>query len=109
MIADIRAAWAAFLPVGAKHEVVDEELTVATEEIGEGDFAVGGFEGVIFFDGRPGKLAALGGEFVAEVGELFFFGEVGFAGFEPFFGRNNLMSIHGLLRLKDPIFTPLAT
>src|SRR3954470_6823887 len=94
MIADVGAAGAAFFPVGAEHEVVDEELAVGADEIGEGDFAVGGVEGVVFVDARPGELAARGGELVVEAGEVFFFGEKGIAGFEPFLLRYNFWFGH---------------
>jgi hypothetical protein len=73
--------------LGAEHEVVDKELGVRAEEVGEGDFAVGGVEGVILFDARPGELAALGGKLVVEAGEILFFLEKRLAGLEPFFGR----------------------
>src|SRR5258706_2353166 len=97
MIADVGAAWAAFLPVGAEHEVVDEELAVGAEEVGEGGFAVGGVEGVFFFDAGPGELAALTCDVIADAGVLFFFGEEGFAGGEPLVGGDDFV-FHDLLQ-----------
>jgi hypothetical protein len=39
-----RAADASFLPIGAEHEVVDDQLTLAPEEVRERLRAVGTFE-----------------------------------------------------------------
>ena len=39
VIGDERAAAAAFFPIGTEHEVVDDELGLVAEEIGERDFA----------------------------------------------------------------------
>ncbi len=67
-----------------EHEVVEDELAAAFEEIEEGCFAVGAVEGVLFFDAGHGEAAAFGGEDVAGVGGGFFFDEEGIARRAPF-------------------------
>src|SRR4051812_48616979 len=96
MIADVAAAGATFFPVGPEHEVIDEELAVGAEEVGEGNFSLRGVEGVILFDFYPRQLAALGGELVVETGEVFFFGEKGFARVEPSVFRDYFWLDHDL-------------
>ena len=46
MVGEIRAAGAAFLPARAKHEMVDDELALAIEELGERLLAVRRVENV---------------------------------------------------------------
>lgn len=91
------AALAAFCPAGAEHEVVDDQLAAAAEQVGEAQFAVGTLEAVGFVDFYPGQGAAFGAEFVSFTGEGFFVGQVFAAGGEPFFTRDDLMvlDVHG--------------
>jgi hypothetical protein len=48
------AAGAGFFPFRAEHEVVNDELAFAVEEIGERFLAAGGIENVVLFDFDPG-------------------------------------------------------
>ena len=85
------AGAAALRPVGVEHEVLHDELPAAVEEVGEAlSRAVGRGEAVAFIDGDHGELLALLGEGVAGFGEFLLFGEEGFAGVEPFGGRDDL-------------------
>ena len=77
------AAGAALLPIGAEHEMVDDELALAVEEIGEANFAVRAIEYVILFDFYPGKLAPFGADCVLQVREFFFFLQKLFASGKP--------------------------
>ena len=58
------------VPGRPEHEVVDEQLGAAVEEIGEGLRAVLGLEPVVLLDRDPGQLAPLPGQLVAAAGEL---------------------------------------
>src|SRR5215467_15437295 len=49
-----RAAGAGFFPLRAEHEVINDELAFAVEEIGESSLAAGGIENVVLFDLDPG-------------------------------------------------------
>src|SRR6266851_2728920 len=83
MVAEIGAAGAAFFPVRAEHEVIDDELGFAAKEIGKRLFSVGAIEDVVFFDFDPGKFAALGAEGITLASELLFGGQQLFASGEP--------------------------
>src|SRR5258708_1826759 len=72
MIGEQRTTGAALNPVRTEHEVVDEQLAAAGEEIGERFFPVRAVENVGLLDFFPGKFAALLAEFVAESCELLF-------------------------------------
>jgi len=87
------AAGAAFLPLGAEHEVVDDELASAIEQVSESLLSGGRVEDVILFDFDPGKLAAFGCDGVALVGEFLLFGEESLPGYEPFLSRDYLRVI----------------
>ena len=91
------AALAAFGPAGAEHEVVDDQLAAAAEQVGQAQFAVGALEAVGFVDFYPGQGAAFGAEFVPFAGEGFFVGQVLATGGEPFFPRDDwmILYVHG--------------
>ena len=59
MVHQVRAARAAFFPIGAKHEVICGQLAATAEQIGQGQFALRPDEGVLLLDFGPGELAAL--------------------------------------------------
>jgi hypothetical protein len=54
-----RTTGAAFFPLGAKHEVIDDVLASSVEEISESFLAARGIEDIILFDFDPRKLAVL--------------------------------------------------
>ena len=68
MIGEERAARAAFLPAGTEHEVIDEQLAAAAEQVGERLLAAGPVEHVALVDLNPGQFAALPAELVAARG-----------------------------------------
>ena len=90
------ARGAAGVPGRVEHEVVDDELAVGAEEVGEGECGfvlaggIKGGEGVGFGDFDDGEGAALGGKSVAGAGELFLLFEEGEAGGTVFGGRTDL-------------------
>ncbi|MGA9006212.1 MAG: hypothetical protein WB495_04800, partial [Xanthobacteraceae bacterium] len=67
MVGEIGTARTARFPAGAEHEVIDDELALAAEQIGQGFLAVRPFEHVFLFDLFPGQFAALAAEFVARL------------------------------------------
>ena len=74
-----RATAASFLPAWFEHEMVDDQLGFALEEISKMDvhllsgFWVDEIEGVVFCHCCHGKFAMLGGECVLGSNEFFFF------------------------------------
>ena len=56
------------LVAGAEHEVVDQQLGAAVEQLGQGPGSVVGVEAVGVVDSDPGQLAALAGELVTHPG-----------------------------------------
>src|SRR6266536_1427320 len=69
-VRDRGADRAACLEGRPEHEVVDEQLGAAVEEIGEGLRALLRLEAVVLLDRHPGQLAPLPGQLVAPAGEL---------------------------------------
>ncbi|MGC4002316.1 MAG: hypothetical protein QM811_03885 [Pirellulales bacterium] len=70
-----RAAWAAFVPRGIEHEVVDDQLPAAGEKIDQADFASGSVEDVVFLDLDHRQFASRGVDFVVGLGLGLFAGE----------------------------------
>jgi hypothetical protein len=70
-VRDRRADGAARVVRRAEHEVVDEQLGPAVEEIGEALSAVLALEPVVLLDRDPGQLAPLAGQLIAAACELF--------------------------------------
>src|SRR5882762_3062554 len=91
MVAEIGATGAAFFPVRAKHEVIDDELGFAAKEIGERLFSVGAIEDVVLFDFDPREFAALGAEGITLASELLFGGQKLFASGEPLVLRDDFV------------------
>jgi hypothetical protein len=75
--------------------VINDELALAVEEIGERFLAAGGIEDVVLFDFDPGEQAALRCDGVTLASELLFAGQEFFAGYEPFLSRNYFRIISG--------------
>jgi hypothetical protein len=68
-----RATFAALLPTGSEHEVIDDQLAPPVEEVGKRLLATGPIEDVLLVYSLSGKLAALTAQFIAKKGELLFF------------------------------------
>ena len=63
-----RAARAALGPVGSEHEVVDEQLAAAVEQLAQRAGTVSPVEAIVLVDVHPGQLAALLRQLVAAAG-----------------------------------------
>ena len=79
-----RATDAAFGPVGAEHEVLDDKLAASIEQIGERHLAVGSVEHVVLFHLDPGKRATFGAQLIAQAGEFLFLAQEFLARGNPF-------------------------
>lgn len=88
MVGDVGATGAAFLPSWTEHEVIDDKLAAAAEEVGEGDLAGRAFKLVVLLDFFPGQGAAQAAELIALTREFLFLLEKLLAGCDPFIVRN---------------------
>ena len=70
-VGDSRARRTAGLVLRPEHEVVDEQLRTALEEVGERRLSVVGVERVLLVDAHPRQVAPLSRELVAAAGVLF--------------------------------------
>src|SRR5438034_1864677 len=86
-----RAALAAGVVVRSEHEVVDDELAPALEELGEGPLAVRRVEDVLLLDAFPRQRAPLFAQLVAEPGELLLLRQQRRACLDPLVVLNNLV------------------
>src|SRR5206468_11094519 len=89
MVGPKRAMGATFLPAWPEHEMIDNELTLAAEQIAERHIARRPVENVFLFNFDPGQLAALKVQLVAELRELLFFHQKLLARDKPFFLRHD--------------------
>src|SRR5580658_2998014 len=89
-----RAAHAALLPSGAKHEMIDNQLAASTEEICERLLAVGAVEHVVLLDLNPWQLAQLPAQFIVGPGKFLFFRQMRLACGDPLFAGHGWM-VHG--------------
>jgi hypothetical protein len=71
------------------HEVLDEELAPAVEEIGERHFALWPAEDIALLDLHPGQGPPLGGQGVTTPCELLFLRQERLARREPFLARGD--------------------
>src|ERR1700704_5645364 len=84
-VRDGRARGTATGVVGAEHEVVDQQLGAAGEQVGERRGSGLGVEGVVLLDADPGQCLALSGELVAAACGLLLGLAQGEAGGQPLF------------------------
>src|SRR5262245_8920354 len=92
-----RAVLAAFVPVRPVHEVIDQQLAAALEQLRKGLAAVRPIEDVLFLHLHPRQCAALLAQSVALPGKLLLFGQKPRTGIEPLILRNDGMIPHGNL------------
>ena len=78
---------------GAEHQVINDELAFAVEEVGQRFLAAGGVENVVLFDFDPRQPAPLRRDSIALASELFFAGHEFLSGYEPFLSRNDFRVI----------------
>src|SRR5437764_805099 len=82
-----RAGGTSGVVVEAEHEVVDEQLGAAVEQLRQAPWSVSGLERVLLLDWDPRKLSALPGELIAHPGELLLAPQQLSARGGPFFTR----------------------
>jgi hypothetical protein len=80
-----------------EHEVVDEQLGAAVEELRQGLRAVVGVEAVLLLDPQPRQLAALPGQLVAHPGVLLLALQQLLAGSRPLLATHDLVLGHHAL------------
>src|SRR5262249_42909958 len=90
-----RAARTTLLPVRPQHEVIDEKLTLAAEQVGEGEFSFGPFKDITLVDPHPGQLAPLARKVVAQSGECLLLLEVSLASDQPLLAIDDTRFGHG--------------
>ena len=84
VVRDDRTATAAFVGAGLEHEVVDDELLAAFEQVEEIDAAMGTGEDIGLGHFDHGEGTALGGNRCGQARGFFLLYEKLLAGFEPF-------------------------
>src|SRR6516165_830946 len=70
VVGDERARLAALGPFGIEHEVVNDELTSAVEEVRQRFLALGTVEDVLLFNPFPGQISARLAQLVPQSREL---------------------------------------
>jgi hypothetical protein len=97
MIGQVGTVRAAGFPARAEHEVIDDQLALAAEQVGERRFAVRGVEHIFLFDFFPRQFAAFLAQRVARLCKRLFVGEVRLARGGPVVVRNDLVRLHDVL------------
>src|SRR6185436_14142038 len=95
-----RAAETTLLPVGTQHEMVDDQLAAAGEQIAQRLLAVGSFEDVGLVDLDPGQLARLLAQLVLGAQQLLFLGQQVAAGGNPFVAGDGFVCLHDSLSFQ---------
>src|SRR5579872_4559904 len=85
------ARLASFLPIRAKHEVVDDQLGAPIEQIGKREPAVRSFKPIGFFHALPGQGPPAPRQDIALPHELFLGCEQVTARLQPFLTRHDLV------------------
>ena len=78
-----------------EHEVIDEQLRSAVEQLGERLGALVGLKPILLLHRHPRQIASLARELVAEACQLLFSRQQRLPGSEPLFASSNLMIGHG--------------
>src|SRR3954452_21340176 len=99
LVDDHRAAIAAGLLIRPEHEVVDEQLPPALEQVEEGRDAVRSLEFVLLLDPHDRLATALGGEGVALPRHRLLLGQYALVRGVPFILRHDVREIHPSLLL----------
>src|SRR5436309_1563394 len=77
--------------IGAKHEVVDDDLRPASKKVNERGAPILGVEPVFFVDPDPWQLLSSPRQLVASAGKLLLSVEELLSGGDPFLARNDLV------------------
>ena len=96
LVATGGAGGAAVVPRRIEHEVVDDQLALPVEEVGQGHRALGALEGVVLLDGHHGQAAAVRVEGVLLAGELLLPGQQRLAGLQPLVSGRDVGQAHEL-------------
>src|SRR5215510_11804950 len=94
-----RAARAAFLPLRAEHEVIDEELISSAEQVGQRFLAGRSLEHIGLVDFHPRQPASILAQSVTLPSEGLLFGEQSLARSKPLVSRHDLMR-HGSISFQ---------
>jgi hypothetical protein len=86
LVDDHRAAVAALVLVGTEHEVVDDQLASALEQIEQARLAVRALEDVVLLDPDPREPPALCSQRISSMSSFLFLGEQLFVGCLPLGG-----------------------
>jgi hypothetical protein len=81
---------AAFFTIRRQHEMIDDKLFAAIEQVKQSDWAIGSLEGIRLSDLNHGELTALCCERVAGTSGSFLFEKKLLASCEPFCRGNDL-------------------
>jgi hypothetical protein len=90
------AARAAVLPLGVEHEVLDDELAPALEDVGQPHLAVRADEAIVLFDPHHRHAAAVGVQGVLHARELLLTRQQGAAGGAPLVSGGDLGQAHAI-------------
>src|SRR6266536_4973070 len=91
MIGQERAARATLLPFWTKHEMIDDQLAPAIEQVSERFLAGRSFKDVRLLHLDPGQFAPLPAQLIAFTSEPLLFGKQLFASRNPFFKGNDFV------------------
>src|SRR5437660_11749282 len=89
-----RAAEAAFLPARRQHEMLDDELAAAGEQISQRLLAVWTLEHIVLVDPYPRQLARLATHGVLGLEQLLLLGQQRATGGDPFVPGNDFVALH---------------
>src|SRR5215471_2014470 len=102
-----RAMRATGIPIWTEHEVIDDQLTAAVEQLRQGLVSVRPLEYIILAHALPGQLAALLAQPIAHARELLLLDQELLARSDPFVVRYDLVLCHcDLLRPHGTPRTP---
>jgi hypothetical protein len=83
------ATGAALAQIPSPHEMIDDQLAAAVEELGERPFALGRIENVLLLDLHPRQRASLGSNEIAHAGECLLALEMRLACGKPLVSRHD--------------------
>src|SRR5579872_451862 len=89
-----RASDASLGPVGAEHEMLNDQLAPPIEQLGQRLFAIRPLERVRLLDFDPRQITALFRERIELTGQLLLFREEEFSRDDPFLARDGGMLRH---------------
>src|ERR1700730_13376717 len=96
-----RAAFAAGLPIGTEHEMVDDELTVVVEQLSKCLLPFGAVEYILLGDAHPRQIPARLAQLITLLREFLFFGEKLLARLYPRYWHYDLMIGHAHFSNRD--------